>query len=166
MNSIRKFLPRRVTLLILVLALSTGIMISTTGCTLWCSVFTCATSTTPSDPATVTYKSLKATNIAAQTAMKILKHELVPAGKVSPEMEAKIVKVYEDYGIAFNAACDGLILADNARTDAAFTSLKSLFNNLLSLLQSVGVLTSPQLTAEPRSLLVPYAAPAILVKGN
>lgn len=138
----------------------------TTGCALYCSVFSC--SDKPVDYTTVTAKAIGATNIAAKTAMTILKYELVPSGKVSKETEAKIVKVYEDYVTTGKLVVDLLIVNNVKDANEAFVQLKAIFQNLLVLLRSVGVMDSPTLPSEEKKLLVPYPATSYLVveKGN
>lgn len=151
---------RFVAVLLTVSILSIGVL-PVTGCALWCSVAPCSAASP--DYVTVTAKSLAAVNTSAKTAMKIMKYEFVPAGKVSPETEAKIAKIYDDYVVAGRTACDLLILNDTVNAAEAFNTAKSLFANLLELLRSVGVLASPSLPVSDAKLLVEFPVTSQLV---
>lgn len=161
MTKIRMGLSNRFTALALSLLLVFAVAVPTTGCALYCSVFTC--SDKPVDYTTVTAKAIGATNVAAKTAMTILKYELVPSGKVSKETEAKIVKVYEDYVTTGQLVVDLLIVNNLKDANEAFVRLKEVFQNLLVLLRSVGVMDSTTLPSEEKKLLVPYPAMSYLV---
>jgi len=161
MKNLRNTLKAHFTAVILSVLLVVGLAAPTTGCALYCSVFSCGDK--PADYTTVTAKALGATNIAVKTAMTILKYELVPAGKVSKETEDKIVKVYEDYVKAGQLTVDLLIVNNIKDANEAFTQLKVIYQNLLVLLRSVGVLDSPTISPDEKKLLVPYPATSYLV---
>ena len=161
MKKFRTSVYAHFTAFVLSILLVFSIVAPTTGCSLYCSVFPC--STEPANYTTVTAKALGATNVAAKTAMTILKYELVPSGKVSKETEAKIVKVYEDYVKTGQLTVDLLIINNVKDANEAFIQLKAIFQNLLVLLRSVGVLDSPTMTSTEKSLLVSYPATAYLI---
>lgn len=161
MKTIRNTFSVHVRAVALSILLIFAITVPTTGCALYCSVFTCKD--TPTDYTTVTAKALGATNVAAKTAMSILKHELVPSGKVSKETEAKIVEVYEKYVTAGQLTVDLLIVNNVTDANEAFIQLKAIFQNLLVLLRSVGVFDSTTISPEEKKLLVPYPADSYLV---
>lgn len=161
MKKLRSAIYAHFTAITLSILLIFSIAAPTTGCALYCSVFSC--SDKPTDYTTVTAKALGATNVAAKTAMTILKYELVPSGKVSKETEAKIVKVYEDYVKVGQLTTDLLIVNNIKDANEAFTQLKAIFQNLLVLLRSVGVMDSPTITQDDKNLLVPFPATSYLV---
>lgn len=130
----------------------------TTGCALYCKVFPC--SDNPTDYTTVTAKTIGSINVAAKTAMTVLKYELVPSGRVSADTEAKIAKVYDDYVETGKLVVDLLIINNVQDANVAFVQFKEIYRNLLVLLRSVGVLDSPTLAASDKKLLVPYPATA------
>lgn len=161
MKKFRTAIYAHFTAILLSVLLVVGVVVPSTGCALYCSVFKCSEQAT--DYTTVTAKALGATNVAAKTAMTILKYELVPSGKVSKETEAKIVKVYEDYVKAGQLTVDLLIVNNIKDANEAFVQLKAIFQNLLVLLRSVGVLDSPTISPDEKKLLVPYPATSYLV---
>lgn len=159
MKNLRNTFKVHVTAVVLSVLLVVGFAVPTTGCALFGSV----SGTNPTDYTTVTAKTLGATNVAAKTAMTILKYELVPAGKVSKETEANIAKVYDDYVRVGQLTVDLLIVNNVKDANEAFIQLKAIYQNLLVLLRSVGVLDSPTISSDEKKLLVPYPAASYLV---
>lgn len=159
MKNLRNTFKVHVTAVVLSVLLVVGFAVPTTGCALFGSV----SGTNSTDYTTVTAKTLGATNVAAKTAMTILKYELVPAGKVSKETEANIAKVYDDYVRVGQLTVDLLIVNNVKDANEAFVQLKAIYQNLLVLLRSVGVLDSPTISSDEKKLLVPYPASSYLV---